>query len=146
MLKKITLALLLATLLACTTKVNTFHHEPSIAATNAAQFAQIAFVQQNSERAYDLLADEMKNSTSLQEFKEGISKLHPSKYPLKIEATEYEPRPGQKGMSIFLYGENEDEKFYYEFVMDGVKEEGYKVSGIWRGNGPYPPSTMRKPL
>jgi hypothetical protein len=93
-----------------------------------------------------MLSDGMKGHVSLEQFKEVITKLHPSSYPVEVKSVESEPIPGQKAMNIFLSGECGVEKFYYRFAMEGVKETDYKVTGVWRGNGPYPPSKMRKPL
>ena len=92
------------------------------------------------------LSDGMKAHFSFEQFKELVAKMHPSNYPTKVQSTEFEPMPGQKAMNIFLVGEHGEEKFYYRFTMEGVKETDYKVSGLWRGQGPYPPSKMRKTL
>jgi hypothetical protein len=67
-------------------------------------------------------------------------------YPISLTAEEFEPMPGQKGMNIFLYGENESEKFFYRLTMEGTTGMGYEVSGIYRGSGPYPPSKSRQRL
>jgi len=53
---------------------------------------------------------------------------------------------GQKAMNIYLLGGDNDEKFYYRFVMEGTQETDYLVSGFWRNESPYPPSNMRKSL
>ena len=133
-------------LLGCVPQVNVFRHEPSMAAKEADRFADTLLIKRNLEEAYGLLSDGMKAHFSLEQFKELVGKMHPLAYPLKIQSMEFEPIPGQKAMNIFLIGEHGEEKFYYRFTMEGVKETDYKVSGLWRGNGPYPPSKMRKPL
>lgn len=48
-------------------------------------------------------------------------------------------------MNIFLIGQSEDEKFYYQMSMFGTSSKGYKVAGIFRSNGP-PPESNRKPI
>ena len=53
---------------------------------------------------------------------------------------------GQKGMNIYLFGQTRNETFYYRFFMEGTKETDYTVGGLWRNEGPYPPSNMRKRL
>ena len=138
--------LICALFLGCTPQVNVFNHEPSMAAKQADSFADIAFIKHEFENAYSKLSDGLKAHVSFGQFKEMITKMHPSNYPVKVRSIEFEPMPGQKAMNIFLFGEAGEEKFYYRFMMEGAKETDYKVSGLWRGNGPYPPSKMRKPL
>ena len=139
-------SLICALSLGCAPQVNVFHHEPSMAAKQADRFAETVFITRNFEEAYGMLSDGMKAHFSFEQFKELVAKMHPSGYPLNVRSTEFEPMPGQKAMNIFLVGEHGEKKFYYRFTMEGVKETDYKVSGLWRGQGPYPPSKMRQTL
>jgi hypothetical protein len=138
-------ALVLVTFSTCV-HVNKFAHEPSMAAAQAQKFADTAFIERNPSAAYGLLSPNSKAQMSLDQFKDLLSKLHRSQYPSSVEATDYEPLPGQKGMNIFLSGVSVNERFYYRFLMEGTKETDYAVAGVWRNNRPYPPSAMRKPL
>jgi hypothetical protein len=122
------------------------NHDPMMAAAEAQKFADTAFVQQDPQQAYDMLSDGMKNGYSLKEFTGILEKLHPTGYPTEVTATEYEPILGQPAMSIFLEGQNENENFYYRLVMKGTSDVGYRVDGVYRGNGPYPESSLREPL
>jgi hypothetical protein len=122
------------------------HHDPLMAAMEAQKFADAAFVQHDPQKAYDLSSDGMKQSHSLEEFTGILENLHPTGYPSEVTATEYEPILGQAAMSIFLEGQNENENFYYRLVMKGTSDEGYRVDGFYRGNGPYPESSLRMPL
>ncbi|RJQ38687.1 MAG: hypothetical protein C4555_04745 [Dehalococcoidia bacterium] len=117
-----------------------------MAAIEAQEFADIAFVQQDLQKAYDILSGGMKKGYSPEEFTGILVKMHPTGYPSKVTATEYEPILGQPAMNIFLEGQTEKENFYYRFVMEGTSDKGYKVAGFFRGNGPYPDSPMRQPL
>lgn len=71
--------------------------------------------------------------------------MHPKTFPSRVSATEYEPMPGQKSMLIYLQGSGSGEEFYYRLVMAGDASSGYRVSGLYRGSQPYPPS-KRHPL
>ena len=132
--------------LGCVPQVNVLRHEPSMAAKQADRFADTAFIKRELEAAYSMLSDGMKAQVSFEQFKGLLTKMHPSGYPMKVQSKEFEPIPGQKAMNIFLIGERADEKFYYRFLMEGVKETDYRVSGLWRGQGPYPSSKMRQTL
>jgi len=121
-------------------------HEEKDAAKIATEFANTAFIIKNYQKAYLLLSDDTKKSVNFDIFSDAILKMHPTGYPEEVIATEFEPSPGQKGMSIFLKGKNDKEEFYYRFYMVGTKPEGYKVGGFFRGNRAYPPSQLRQPL
>ena len=127
-------------------QVNKFNHQPTMAGAKAQQFANAAFVQRDFPAAYNQLSQAMRKQLSFEQFTDLLSKMHPSKYPSSVQATDYEPLMGQRGMNIYLVGHNDDQQFHYRFFMEGTKETDYTVGGLWRGDGPYPPSNMRKRL
>jgi len=140
----ISITLALAFVISCTASV--IHHDEDMAAKTAIEFSKVAIVQHNIQNGYSLMSDNAKKTVSLEQYSQVFSQMHPSLYPLFLTAKEFEPMPGQKGMNIFLYGENGSERFFYRLTMEGTKETGYKVSGIYRGSGPYPPSKLRQTL
>ena len=117
-----------------------------MAARKAKQFADVAFVKRDLEAAYPLLSQTTRGSLTLDQFKDVVSKMHPSEYPLFVRSTEYEPLMGQRAMNIYLLGEAEHRRLYYRFVMEGTQETDYMVSGFWRNDVPYPASNTRKAL
>ena len=142
---RVTLVLGLLVFAGCL-QVNRFNHQPAMARSKAEQFADAAFIEHDLGSAYGLLSQAMRNQLSFEQFKDLISKMHPAQYPDAVNASEYEPLMGQKGMNIYLFGQTRNEKFYYRFFMEGTKETDYTVGGLWRNEGPYPTSNMRKPL
>jgi len=141
----VTIVLILIAFYGCL-RVNSLNHQPAMAGAKAQQFADAAFVEHRLPTAYDLLSQAMRNQLSFDQFTDLISKMHPSKYPSSVQAADYEPLMGQKGMMIYLVGKNNDEQFYYRFFMEGTKETDYTVGGMWRGEGPYPSSNLKKRL
>jgi hypothetical protein len=139
-------SLLLALSLTSCLHLNTLNHQPAMARSKAEQFADAAFIEHDLGSAYGLLSQAMRNQLSFEQFKGLISKMHPSQYPDAVNATDYEPLMGQKGMNIYLFGKTRNENFYYRFFMEGTKETDYSIGGMWRNDGPYPPSNMRKRL
>jgi len=121
-------------------------HDYVLAGRKAVEFAQVAFVKQDSEKGYALLSDAAKRYVSRDKFKETISRLHPKGYPTSVRATEFEPMPNEKAIYIFLIGENSVERFYYKLTMEGTAASDYKVSIIDSAYGAYPASPIRKPL
>jgi hypothetical protein len=140
----ISVTLALAFVTSCTASV--ISHDEDMAAKTAIEFSKVALVQHNIQNGYSLMSENAKKTVSLEKYSQVFSQMHPSLYPLSLTAAEFEPMPGQKGMNIFLYGENGSEKFFYRFTMEGTAGTGYKVSGIYRGNGPYPSSKLRQKL
>jgi hypothetical protein len=135
------------TLVGCgSPSVSVLTHDEDQAAVGAEEFAKVAFVQHDYQKAYSYLWDETKKHLSLEQVTEIIKTTHTSGYPSQVFAAEFEPMPGQTAMNIFLRGKNEKEEFFYRLVMEGTKEKGYKVSGFYRGSGPYPPSKLRMAL
>ena len=126
--------------------MQTINHDASSAGKKAEEFAQVAFVKQDVENSYGLLADGTKRYVSLEQFKAVLSKLHPKGFPKTVTALEYEPMPGEKAIFIFLTGENSGEHFYYRLTMEGTATTGYKVLRLDRASQPYPASSDKKRL
>ncbi len=112
----------------------------------AQRFAEVAFVGRDFDKAYESLSESGRRFGSGEQFKEFISKKHPTAFPSFINAADYEPVLGQSKINIYLYGENGTEKFYYRIVMEGSQDSGYKVSGFDRKDSPFPQTDLRKPL
>jgi hypothetical protein len=130
--------------LACTFFVS--QQNPEKAAASATEFAEVAFVERNIDKAYDLLDPEFQTYATKKKFAEVLAAINSPTSPTTVTATEFESIPNQEGVNIFLIGENKDEKFYYRLPMKGTEEKGYKVAGIFRGKDQYEPSALRRPL
>ena len=125
---------------------NVIKHYQDKAAIRAVEFAEAAFVERNVDKAFSLLAPVSQNYYSKEKIAELLITMNSPTSPAVVTATEFEPALGQELMSIFLVGENGDEKFYYRLELLGTEPKGYRVSGLFRGRGQYPPSQLRKPL
>ncbi|MCX5894129.1 MAG: hypothetical protein NTW80_14430 [Deltaproteobacteria bacterium] len=133
--------------LACT--VYYVSHDEERAAKSSIDFAQVALIQHDIQKSYALLPDFWKQKFPLEGYAKFISRMHPSSYPISLTAIEYQRVVGPdevKFINILLYGENGSEKFYYRFVMMGNSKTEYKMAGIYRRAGPYPPSNLSHPL
>ncbi|NLO91520.1 MAG: hypothetical protein GX410_05960 [Elusimicrobia bacterium] len=112
--------------------------DEKLAARQAGEFCDVAFIRHDAVQAYALLLEQTKQSIPADKFAGILVQMHPSGYPNIVKAIEYEPLPGQRAMNIILVGENSSEKFYYRLVMAGDAVSGYRVAGLFRSNGPYP--------
>ncbi len=112
-------------------------HDENLAAKRAVEFARIAFIQHDLEKAYGLLSDNSKRHVPFEKFKELVAKLHPKGFPTKVTATEYEPMRGENAIYIYLTGENAREQFDYVLTMEGTASSDYRVLKLDRGSAVY---------
>jgi hypothetical protein len=125
--------------------VSVILHDEQAAARSAAKFGDLAFVRADYSGARAMLAPPLEQATEGDKLAAEVSKMHPKGRPSEVKAIEFEPLPGQHAMNIYLKGTLGGEEFFYRLIMVGDQGAGYKVAGLWRGSGPYPPSA-RKPL
>ena len=124
--------------------VNVIAHDEKAAARAATEFARTAFVDRDYAKAHGLLATRSQSEIPTDKLTDAIARMHPKSYPSRVTATEYEPLPGRRGMNIYVKGDGDGEDFFYRLVMEG-DAAGYRVTGLFRGNGPNP-STNKRPL
>ena len=124
--------------------VNVIAHDESAAAKAATQFAQVAFIDRDDTKARGLITPALAQQLPDGKLAEMVAKLHPKSFPARVAATEFEPHPGQRGMTIYLKGTGgDDEAFFYRLLMEGDAPSGYRVAGLYRGSGPHPSSNKR---
>jgi hypothetical protein len=126
--------------------IESVEHDPAGAGKKAEEFAQVAFVRQDIENGYGLLADGTRRYVSREQFKQVLAKLHPRAYPKNVKASEYEPMAGEKAIYIFLTGENSGERFYYRLTLEGSATTPYRILRLDRSTEPYPSSSDKKKL
>jgi hypothetical protein len=141
--KLLTIFLLIVTA-ACSYR--SFKQNPQMAAKSATEFAQVAFVEKNIDKAFSMFDPEAQAYVTKEKFSEGLTRMNTPASPKSINATDFEPIQGQEGMNIYITGESDTQKFYYRIPMKGTEDKGYKPVGLYRSDGPYPKSPMRQPL
>jgi len=135
--------LIFACIIGCIACGEPINHDAALAGKRAVEFAKIAFVRQDAEKAYALLSSNTKRYVPFEKFKETLSRLHPSGHPSKVSAIEYEPMPGEKAIYIYITGEDTSGPFDYTLTMEGTASTDYRVSKFTRGVS-YLPSTTEK--
>ena len=113
---------------------------------SATEFAQAAFVDKDIDKAFSLLHPEAQAYITKEKFSQTLTVMNTPTSPKSIVATDYEPVQGGEGMNIYITGESDTETFYYRIPMKGTQLTGYKPAGFFRNQGPYPKSSLRKPL
>ncbi|MDX6446721.1 MAG: hypothetical protein QOH71_3795 [Blastocatellia bacterium] len=126
--------------------VKAINHNQDMAAIEAVEFARIAIINRDYQRARSRLALNALNATSVAKLESVLEKMNTISWPRSIKAVRYEPLPGQKAMRIYLDGKSASEDFFYLFVMEGDAETGYRVSDIFRLKNSIPSSGLIQPL
>ncbi len=124
MIRRATALILLFALASCAKSVK---HDETLAAKRAIEFAQLAFVSKDFDRAYELLSDGGKRHLGRDKFIETIARMHPRNFPTKVTALEYQAMPGENAIWIYLAGRNAEEQFQYRVTMEAVDHGDYKV-------------------
>ena len=137
------LAILLLTATACFYRVS--NHSPVMAGTSATEFAQVALVERNYDKAFSMLHPDFQAYTTKEKFSQVLTVINTPTAPKLINATDYEPMQGEE-MNIYLRGETDTETFYYRIPMKGSQDKGYKPVGIFRNQEPYRKSDLMRPF
>jgi len=123
-------AALLILLAACSEPIT---HNEELAAKRAEEFAEIALVKQNFERAYEQMSSKARSYLPLENFKDTMTASHPDGYPKMIKATGVRPVKDASTIFVILRGQNGAGKvFEYQVMLNGSEKSGYQVSTIRR--------------
>lgn len=117
----------LIVILGCLSCADKFEHNPNLAAQKAEEFATLAWVKQDYNGAYALVADGLRRHVSLDQFKQTLTRNPSATQPARIVAREYEPMSGEKAIYIYLTGEDGGGPSNYRITMEGSAGAGYTV-------------------
>lgn len=134
MMQRCLAVLLLVSLVGCS---ENYTHDEKLAAEQAVEFAQVAFVQHDFDRGYLLLADKSRAYVPLEKFKEKVTYMHPNGYPIKVSIVSAAPILGEKIVNVMLRGSGSGgQQFEYALIMAGTAQAGYRVT-TFSGGAPY---------
>ena len=126
--------------------IGSIEHDPARAAKKAEEFVDVAFVRNDGERGYALLAPATKRYVSLEQFKRVVARMHPQAAPKSVRVLDSEPMKGEKAIYVYLSGENSGERFHYRITLEGTAKTDYGVLKFERFLEPYAGSSERKKL
>ncbi|HEY1371727.1 MAG TPA: hypothetical protein VGH50_04600 [Candidatus Binatia bacterium] len=108
-------------------------HNEELAMKRAEEFAEIALVKQNFDRAYEQMSSKARSYLPLQSFKEAMIGSHQDGYPKTIKATSVRPIKDASTIFVILRGQDGAGKvFEYQIMLNGSAKSGYEVSTIRR--------------
>jgi hypothetical protein len=127
-------------------QVRTLNHSPSSAASVAQRYVDLLVVQQNVDAAYALVDTDARARISSTELKDAVTKAPGYGLVTSIQATEYQPVPGQPAIDIFLTGSGGGATVYYVVRLSGTADKGYQVNDLGVQSEPYPATALRDRL
>ncbi|HEY1265759.1 MAG TPA: hypothetical protein VGH16_00785 [Candidatus Binatia bacterium] len=125
-----TVPVLLLLLAGCSEPIT---HNEELARKRAEEFAEIALVKQNFDRAYEQMSGKARSYLPLQSFKEAMIGSHRDGYPKTIKATGVRPVKDATTVFVILRGQDGAGKvFEYQIMLNGSEKSDYQVSTIRR--------------
>jgi hypothetical protein len=121
----------------------TFRHSPERAASDANVFLKALYIDHDYQRALDLADAELRKAATVENLQQmveiGDNKLGKIK---ELRAESYLRTQG-RSMDLFYVGDYERGVLYHHIVMAGDASAGYRVSGVWFKDDPYPEGPLR---
>jgi Cdc6-like AAA superfamily ATPase len=124
--------LIFALLLAASCSEPVTHNE-ELAMKRSEEFADIALIRQDFDRAYAQMSSKARSYLPLENFKEVMARSHPDGYPKTIKAVGARPVKDAGTIYVILRGEDGSGKtFHYQFMLNGTEKTDYKVTTVKR--------------
>jgi hypothetical protein len=124
----------------------TVKHDPGTAVLAANVFLKAFYIEHNYEHALMLSDAELRRSANADDLGQMARRAEQICGSLKeLKAESYLMTPG-KTMELFYIGRYQRGTLYHRVVLVGDVSNGYRVSGIWFQDSPYPESKLRRPF
>lgn len=108
-------------------------HNEELAAKRAEEFADIALIRGNFDRAYMQMSSKARSYLPLENFKDAMTASHPDGFPKTIKATAVRPVKDAATIFVLLRGNDGTGKvFEYQVMLNGTEKSDYQVSTIKR--------------
>ena len=123
--------------------VQSVRHNPAEAVFDTNLFLKTLYVDQNYQRALNLADDALRKAATADNLKQMVQTTEQKAGRLReLKAESYLRTPG-KTMELFYIGRYEKGTLYHRLVLAGDASSGYKVSGVWFQDSPYPGHGLR---
>lgn len=125
-------------------RVNVIAHDPDNALAEANAVLTLLYLTEDYTKAYGRLAAEARQRHNLSSLRQQVTEMN-RRYGRLVElhADSFLLTPGQRSIVIFYKGIHSNGVSYHRLVVarDG---SGYKVSGLWIADQPYPQDRLRR--
>ena len=140
--QKVLAPLLCLALVGCS--FQSIKHSPTTAAASTNLFLRALYVEHNYERALSLSDEALRKSATADNLAQMVDLAEKNCGALKeLKADSYLMAQG-KTMELFCVGRCDRGILYHRLVLVGDASDGYRVSGVWFKDSPYPEQTMRR--
>jgi hypothetical protein len=127
-------------------RLDVISHDERMAASEAGEVLRLLYLRGDYVAVHERLSPELRRSSSTESLRNQASLLLQKFGKLRdLRPDSYTPVPGQRAINIFLEGKHEKAVSYHRILLTG-DARGYKVSGLWVSERPYPPSELRRSL
>jgi hypothetical protein len=121
-------------------------HHPTRAASDANSFLKALYLDHNYEAAWDLGDDTLHKSASVETLERMSWWIEDNSGQLEeLKAESYTP-PSGDSIELFYVGRYEKGVLYHRLLLVGDASKGYRVSGVWFRDSPYPQLAPRHPF
>jgi len=140
-----TLPVLLGLFLA-SCSLQSFKHNPTTAVMATNVFLRALYIEHNYEHALQLSDEALRKSATATNLAQMVTLAEKKCGVLKeLKADSYLMTPGST-MELFYDGRCDRGTLYHRLVLVGDVSNGYRVSGVWFQDSPYPDQALRRPF
>lgn len=140
----VTCILVAVLLSAC--RANIIAHNPEAAVAEANVVLALLYLSGDYNGAYSRLSPEFRQRYSVNSLKELRAQMNARFGKLiELRGSSFLPMPGQRSMALFYTGAHTNRISYHRVLLVGDLR-GYKISGLWLMNQPYPKSELGQNL
>ena len=119
-------------------------HDPNRAVRDTNNFLKALYIDQNYQRALDLGDNALHKATTVQDLEQLVKTAEANAGKLEeLRAESYLQTLG-KTMEVFYTAKYHNATLFQCLVLTGDASEGYKVSGVWLKDSPYPEQALRR--
>src|ERR1041384_1903228 len=120
-----------------------FKHSPLRAASDANRFLSALYFERDYSKALELADPILSQSATKENLEVMVDELKQQKGEVReFKADSYLMVQG-RGMELFYVGHWQRGTSYHRLVLSGDADSGYRVSGIWYKDEPYPDQALR---
>jgi hypothetical protein len=129
-------------LIACT--IQRIRHDPSTAAEAANIFLKAMYIQHDYQHALMLSDEALRRSANDENLAQTVKMAEEKcQGSGELKAESYVMSPG-KTMELFYTERCQSGNLYHRLVLIGDVSNGYRVSGVWFQEAPYPETGLRR--
>jgi uncharacterized lipoprotein YajG len=139
--RKLFIILIAFVLAGCSFKTTT--QDPATAATAANIFMHAMYIEHDAQRALMLSNEQLRASATAENLTQlaALSEQHCGVLK-QLEAESFVMAAG--GIEVFYVGQCEKRNLYHRVALAGDVKNGYRVSGVWFQDEPYPAHPLRR--